>query len=86
MDGAADAESYRLTENMRQIQVSGEIGMRVEYIGDRAIMLLIFRRKPSLESVEQKSQVRELLGLDPTVEAFSVVYGAIAANKNRRQC
>jgi hypothetical protein len=66
---------------LRNIQQSGEIGMRVRKISDReAATLIVFSKKlnPAIEA--DRAEVRKLLGLNPETEEFSVVYGSVAAN------
>jgi hypothetical protein len=77
----ADPEFYPLVEKLRNIQQSGEIGLRVRKISDReAATLIVFSKKlnPAIEA--DRAEVRKLLGLNPEAEEFSVVYGSVAAN------
>jgi len=74
---AADPEFYPLVEKMRKIQLSGEIGMRVEKTGDRAATVFVFRRNPSPETEADRTEVRKFLGLDPEAEEIPVVYGSL---------
>ena len=76
----ADAEFYLLIEKLRKIQLSGEIGMRVERAGDRVATLLVFRRSPSPEIEADSAEVRKILGLDPKTSEMSVVYGSVPSN------
>jgi hypothetical protein len=76
----ADPEFYPLVEKLRQIQLSGDVGMRVQKTGDRAATLIVFSKKPSPAVQADIVEVRKLLGLDPQAEEFSVVYGSVAAN------
>jgi hypothetical protein len=61
----ADAEFYPLMERLRKVQLSGEIGMRVEKTTDRMATLLVFRRRPSPETEADSAEVRKILGLGP---------------------
>ena len=76
----ADPEFYPLIEKLRNIQQSGEIGMRVRKIGDQMATLIVFGKKltPAIEA--DRDEVRKLLGLDPQASEFNVVYGSVAAN------
>jgi hypothetical protein len=76
----ADPEFYRLVERLRNIQQSGEIGMRVQKTDDRVTTSIVFSKKttPALEA--DRGEVRRLLGLDPQADEFNVVYGSVAAN------
>jgi hypothetical protein len=76
----ADPEFYTLVEKLRSIQLSGDIGTRVQKIGDRTATMIVFSRKPSPAIQEARDEVRNLLGLDPKSEEFSVVYGSVATN------
>jgi hypothetical protein len=76
----ADPEFYSLVEKLRNIQQSGEIGLRVKKTGDQTAFLIVFGKKvnPAIEA--DRIEVRKLLGLDPEATEFSVVYGSVAAN------
>lgn len=76
----ADPEFFPLVENLREIQQSGEFGMRVTKTGDRVSTLIVFSKRPSPPIQGRIAEVRKLLGLDPRAEEFSVVYGSVAAN------
>jgi hypothetical protein len=76
----ADPEFYPLVEKLRSIQLSGDIGMRVQKIGDRTATMVVFSRKPSPVVQAARDEVRNLLGLDLKSEEFSVVYGSVASN------
>jgi hypothetical protein len=76
----ADPEFYPLLEKMREIQNSGSMGMRVSH-GDRTSnsgTVLIMKGKGAETAVEERSAVRQILGLNPAVDEFSVAYGSIA--------
>ncbi|HTN71941.1 MAG TPA: hypothetical protein VMO00_12730 [Methylomirabilota bacterium] len=76
----ADPEFYPLVENLRDIQQSGEIGMRVQKTGDRVTTSIVFGKKTSPAVEAERGEVRKLLGLDPQANEFNVVYGSVAAN------
>ena len=76
----ADPEFFPLVESLRQIQLSGDVGMRVQKNGDRLSTLIVFSKKPSLAVQAEIAEVRKLLDLDPQAEELSVVYGSVAAN------
>ena len=76
----ADPEFYPMVEKLRAIQQSGDLGLRVRKTGEHTSTLVVFSRKPSAEIDAARAQVREVLGLDPKAEEFSVVYGSVAAN------
>jgi len=74
----ADPEFYQLVEKMRGIQQSGDLGLRVRKTGDQTVTLVVFSKKPNAAVEAARGEVRELLGLDPKAEEFSVVYGSVA--------
>jgi hypothetical protein len=76
----ADPEFYSLVEKLRNIQQSGEIGLRVKKTGDQTASLLVFSKKPNPAIEADRIEVRKLLGLDPEATEVSVVYGSVAAN------
>lgn len=76
----ADPEFYPMVEKLRAIQQSGDLGLRVRKTGEQTSTLIVFSRKPSAEIDAARAEVREILGLDPKAEEFSVVYGSVASN------
>ena len=76
----ADPEFYPLVERLRRIQLSGDLGMRVQKIGERAATMIVFSKKPTPEIDADRGEVRRLLGLDPQAGEFNIVYGSVAAN------
>jgi hypothetical protein len=76
----ADPEFYPLVEKLRSIQQSGDLGMRVQKIGDRTATIVVFNRKPNPAIEADRAEVRKFLGLDPKSQEFSVVYGSVATN------
>jgi hypothetical protein len=63
---------------MRQIQSSGAIGMRFKKTDKEEGTFLVIRRErdPAIEALS--SEVRKILGLNPGVNEFTVVYGAVS--------
>jgi hypothetical protein len=76
----ADPEFYPLVERLRNIQQSGQIGLRVKKTGDQTASFVVFSKKPDPAIEADRADVRTILGLDPTADEFSVVYGSVAAN------
>jgi hypothetical protein len=76
----ADPEFYLLVEKLRNIQQSGDIGMRVRKTGEQTSTLVVFSRKPSPAIEAARAEVRNMLGLDPKSQEFSVVYGSVASH------
>ncbi|HEY1374092.1 MAG TPA: hypothetical protein VGH50_16590 [Candidatus Binatia bacterium] len=76
----ADPEFYTLVEKLRQIQQSGDLGMRVRKTGEQTATLIVFSKKPNPEVEASRAEVRKILGLDPNAGEFSVVYGSVASS------
>jgi hypothetical protein len=76
----ANPEFYALLPNLARLQVSGDIGMRVEKVDADAKIHLVFR--PRIAAAEERalSNVSKILGLDPTVREIPVVYGNVERN------
>jgi len=76
----ADPEFYALLQELRRIQASGDIGMRLRP-GDREVQLEVVVRPKAAAAVENaRRNVAKILGLDPAAREFRVVYGAVPAN------
>jgi hypothetical protein len=75
----ADPTFYALLQNLRRIQDSGDIGVRIERDKEGALDL-VFR--PRLSAVIENAVIDAsgMLGLDPAARDFRVVYGAVATN------
>jgi hypothetical protein len=76
----ADPEFYLLVEKLRNIQQSGDLGLRVRKTGEQTATLIVFSRQPSASVEADRAEVRRILGIDPRASEFSVVYGSVAAN------
>jgi hypothetical protein len=76
----ADPEFFPLVEKLRDIQQSGQIGLRVTKSGNQTASLLVFSKKPNPAIDAERDEVRKLLGLDPQADEFNVVYGSVATN------
>ena len=76
----ADAEFFSLVEKLRNIQQSGQIGLRVKKTGTQTATAIVFSKKPTPAIEADRDEVRKLLGLDPKTDEFDVVYGSVAAN------
>ena len=76
----SDPDFYPLVEKLRNIQQSGDLGMRVQKTGERTAALVVFSKKPNPAIEADRAEVRRLLGLDSKAKEFSVVYGSVAAN------
>ena len=76
----ADPEFFPLVEKLRNIQQSGQIGLRVKKTGTQTATALVFSKKQNPAIEADRDEVRKLLGLDPQTHEFDVVYGSVAAN------
>jgi hypothetical protein len=79
----ADPEFFRLTEKLREVQGSGAMGMRVTKgvppnLNSGTVMIL--KGKGVQNAEQERGVVRQILGLNPTAEEFSVAYGSVAQN------
>lgn len=74
----ADHEFVKLVKSLRQVQESGAVGLLVEpdpnKIGGK--LILSFLRKPvTPEILAEQDNVKRLLGLNPQINEFQVIYG-----------
>jgi hypothetical protein len=76
----ADPEFYPLVEKLRNIQQSGDLGMRVRKTGEQTAAFVVFSKKANPAIDADRAEVRRLLALDPQAGEFNVVYGSVASN------
>lgn len=78
----AEPEFVRTTELMRKIQLSGAVGIRItEDAAKNRKTLVSFRSKDiSKETTDDILELRQLLGLKPDTNAFSLVYEGVASS------
>ena len=78
----ADPDFYEFVTLFRKLQESRAVGMRIQKDKDKKQSIaLFFRRKDiSPEAVTQVRRLRELLGLDPEAQEFTIVYGSLPQN------
>ena len=76
----ADPEFFPLVEKLRNIQRSGQIGLRVKRTGTQTATAIVFSKKitPAIEA--ERDEVRKLLGLSLEADEIDVVYGSVAAH------
>jgi hypothetical protein len=76
----ANPEFYQLLQDLRRIQVSGDIGVRKNQVGNEEMLNLVIR--PNIAAAVENSlfQVLTVLGLDPAAREFRIVYGAVPGN------
>lgn len=73
---AADPEFYILVEKLGRIQQENAVGMRIQTTVDESIMLFLFRATDDEEILKDIQDVREILGLNPNVQEFKVLFGS----------
>jgi len=76
----ADPEFFPLIEKLRNLQQSGQIGLRVKRIGTQTATAMVFSKRLTPEIAAAREEVRKLLGLNPELDEIDVVYGSVAAN------
>lgn len=76
----ADPEFFPLVEKLRNIQQSGQIGLRVKRTGPQTATAIVFGKKFTPAIAADRDDVRKLLGLSLEADEFDVVYGSVAAN------
>jgi hypothetical protein len=67
---------------MRKVQQSAAMGMRLQKGKEDQPAVVLFFRKADIdpEIAQEQTNIREILGLDPDREEFTVVYGILAAD------
>lgn len=73
----ANPEFYPLLQNLRRIQASGDIGVRLQRVDRDEVLSLVLR--PNLAAAVENAllDVLHILGLNPAAREFRVVYGAV---------
>jgi hypothetical protein len=76
----ANPEFYAILPNLERLQLSGDIGMRVQQAGSEAKLHMVFR--PRIAAAEENAlrNAAKILGLDPSAREFQVVYGTVPSN------
>jgi len=80
----ADPEFIRALKLLREIQVAGAVGMRVEEDKAKgATAVLFFRRDDvSADIVEKAAEIRRLLKLSPDAQKFTLTYSPMRGTDN----
>jgi len=73
---AADPDFYPCLERLKRIQDAGVLSFRFQVINYEEVVLLSFRGKIEPFVQEDINFVRKILGLDPSLSEFRVVYGS----------
>jgi hypothetical protein len=74
----ADARFYPLLEKMKEIQNSGDMGMRIKPIDKQDSVVLVLKRKEDPKTLAESAEVKRILGLDPNGREYKVSYGRVA--------
>jgi hypothetical protein len=81
----AAPEFAKVVQTLRKAQISGHVGIRVEYEKDKKDAVAFFihdKEKTDPELAKELGEIRKMLGLDPDRPDFRVVFGGIAKDKN----
>ena len=76
----ANPEFYALLQDLRRLQSSGDIGVRINKEGT---LDLVFRPNLAAAITNTLVDVTRILGLDPNAREFRVVYGAVPENEKQ---
>ncbi|HMN43997.1 MAG TPA: hypothetical protein PKE27_05465 [Povalibacter sp.] len=81
-DQEADPRFLRVAELLRQIQISGSVGLRLRKGPGNEKSTIVVLRAPgtSTDTLAQIRELRSLLGLAQDATEFTLVYGDIASN------
>jgi hypothetical protein len=73
----ADPEFRSLIDKMRRLQATGDVGIRIQKTGEKEGVKLVIGWREGKTREADSADVRKLLGLDPTISEFRLVYGAV---------
>ena len=76
----ADPEFYVLIKSLREIQDSGALELRVQKETNREANLVVLGGSRNEKADAQSREVRKMLGINPQVREFKVVYGSLPSN------
>lgn len=76
----ADPDFYKLTASLRKVQESRAMGIRIIEKKDEKPATTLFFRKDVIDpnTYKEIDAFKKLLGLDPKLQEFKVVYGSLA--------
>jgi hypothetical protein len=80
----ADPEFVRVLQLLREVQLAGVVGMRVQENKDKTETAVMFFRRDSLspEMVDKLSEIRRLLKLPEDQHQFNLVYSPVLGATN----
>lgn len=79
----ADPEFSRIVETLRLAQANSHVGIRIQHEPGQpdSVVMFIQDKGASAELIAQLTELRGLLGLDPDIHEFRVVFGSAASSK-----
>ena len=79
-----DEEFYEFIDLLRKLQMSGNIGMRLEVDkeADETIIIVFHRKNMAPEQQAMMTRLQELLQMDGEAEELTVNYGSLARSSN----
>jgi hypothetical protein len=80
----ADPEFMRVLQLMREVQVAGAVGLRVQENKDKTTTAVMFFRRDNLppEMLDKLAEIRRLLKLPADQHQFNLVYSPVAGEDN----
>jgi hypothetical protein len=71
-----DPNFIRVAEALRRIEEAGALGVRIETHGENTLSFVLFRRAMDEDTDADILLVKNLLGLDPNLDSYRLVFGA----------
>jgi hypothetical protein len=80
----ADPDFIRVLQLMREVQVAGAVGMRVQENKDQTATAVMFFRRDNLppEMLDKLAEIRRLLKLPDSQQQYNLVYSPVAGEDN----
>lgn len=75
-----DPRFYKICKKLRRIQLNGSIGMKVETADGKIMTWLVFNSRGDADIKSDIDSLKNILGLDSSLNEFRVVYGVIENN------
>jgi len=76
----ADPRFHALIEKMRRLQATGDIGTKIQKTGEKEGVRIVLRWREDKTFDPDKTDVRNVLGLDRNATEFRVVYGVVPSD------
>jgi len=77
-----DPRFIRVAEALRRIEEAGALGVRIETHGEQTLSFLLFRRGVDEDTDADIAALKELLGLDPKLDSYRLVFGAARSHSD----